>query len=65
MLVLLGEGLTNQGIARRLGIAETTVKGHLTSVFESIGVPDRLEAALWAQERSGWRDPADCESLSR
>src|SRR5437588_407667 len=49
VLVLLRQGLTNQGIARRLGIAEKTVKGHLTSVFESIGVADRVQTALWAQ----------------
>ena len=54
MLVLLGRRLTNQGIARRLGIAEKTVKSHLTSVFDCIGVADRVQAALWAQARSTW-----------
>ena len=49
VLALLAEGLANKQIARRLGIAEKTVKAHLTSVFQSIGVTDRTQAALWAQ----------------
>jgi DNA-binding NarL/FixJ family response regulator len=49
VLALLGEGLANKQIARRLGIAEKTVKAHLTSVFQSIGVTDRTQAALWAR----------------
>jgi len=49
VLGLLAEGLANKQIARRLGIAEKTVKTHLTSVFQSIGVTDRTQAALWAR----------------
>jgi DNA-binding NarL/FixJ family response regulator len=51
VLALLSEGLANKQIARRLGIAEKTVKAHLTSVFQSIGVTDRTQAALWARSR--------------
>ena len=50
VLDLVGEGLANKQIARRLGIAERTVKAHLTSVFQALGVTDRTQAALWAQE---------------
>lgn len=49
VLDLVGQGLANKQIARRLGIAERTVKAHLTSVFQAIGVTDRTQAALWAQ----------------
>ena len=49
VLALLAQGLANKQIARRLGIAEKTVKAHLTSVFQSIGVTDRTQAALWAR----------------
>jgi DNA-binding NarL/FixJ family response regulator len=45
---LVGEGLKNRQIAERLGIAEKTIKGHLTSVFLKLGVQDRLELALLA-----------------
>ena len=50
--VLVASGLANKQIARRLGISEKTVKGHLTHVFQAIGVTDRTQAALWA-ERNG------------
>ena len=49
VLVLVAEGLPNKLIARRLEISEKTVKTHLTSVFQRIGVSDRTQAALWAQ----------------
>ena len=48
----VASGLANKQIARRLGISEKTVKGHLTQVFQTIGVTDRTQAALWA-ERHG------------
>ena len=51
VLALLAEGLANKQIARRLGIAEKTVKAHLTSVFQRIGVTDRTQAALWAHRQ--------------
>lgn len=51
VLALVREGLANKVIAMRLGIAEKTVKAHLTSVYESIGVSDRTGAALWARDR--------------
>lgn len=54
VLSLIGLGLPNKEIARRLDITERTVKGHLTSIFREIGVSDRTQAALWAQ-RNGVR----------
>jgi DNA-binding NarL/FixJ family response regulator len=50
VLLLVAEGLANKQIARRLGIAERTVKVHLGSVFRRIGVTDRTSAALWARD---------------
>jgi DNA-binding NarL/FixJ family response regulator len=52
VLALVRQGLANKQIARRLGISERTVKAHLTSTFQRIGVVDRTQAALWA-ERNG------------
>jgi DNA-binding NarL/FixJ family response regulator len=49
VLELVGEGLANKQIARRLGISEKTVKAHLTRVYAALGVTDRTQAALWAQ----------------
>jgi DNA-binding NarL/FixJ family response regulator len=48
VLAMVGEGMPNKAIARRLGISEKTVKAHLTSVYRQIGVTDRTQAALWA-----------------
>ncbi len=53
VLALIGEGLSNRLIARRLGIAEKTVKAHLTSIFGQIGVTDRVQAALWWSRHGG------------
>jgi DNA-binding NarL/FixJ family response regulator len=52
VLVLLADGLPNKVIAQRLGIAEKTVKAHVTHVFNALGVTDRTQAALWV-ERHG------------
>jgi DNA-binding NarL/FixJ family response regulator len=49
VLVMLAEGLPNKLIAQHLGIAEKTVKAHLTHVFHLLGVSDRMQAALWFQ----------------
>ena len=49
VLALVGQGMANKQIARALGIREGTVKAHLTSVFQRIGVHDRTSAALWAR----------------
>ena len=60
ILLLLTEGLANRQIARRLGIAEKTVKGHLTKIFHAIDVSDRTQAALWAERNMiSVADPAE------
>jgi DNA-binding NarL/FixJ family response regulator len=50
VLELVAEGMANKQIARRLGIAERTVKVHVGNVFKRIGVADRTSAALWARD---------------
>jgi DNA-binding NarL/FixJ family response regulator len=50
VLELLGAGMANKTIARRLGITEATVKAHLTRIYKQIGVTDRTQAAMWARE---------------
>jgi DNA-binding NarL/FixJ family response regulator len=51
VLRLVARGLPNKRIARELAISEKTVKGHLTNIFQRLGVDDRTQAALWAQRR--------------
>jgi DNA-binding NarL/FixJ family response regulator len=56
VLSLVVAGMANKQIARRLGISEKTVKGHLTNLFQRIGVADRTQAALWAERTGALRD---------
>jgi DNA-binding NarL/FixJ family response regulator len=49
ILALLAEGKPNKVIARRLEIAEKTVKNHVTRILQVLDVTDRTQAALWAQ----------------
>jgi DNA-binding NarL/FixJ family response regulator len=49
-LRLLHEGLPNKLIARRLGIAETTVKGHLHGLYDALQVRGRVEAVALTRD---------------
>ncbi len=48
VIALVSEGLKNKMIGEKLFISETTVRHHLTSVFEKLGVSNRLELILFA-----------------
>lgn len=56
VLRLVGAGLANKAIARKLGISDKTVKAHLTRVYAELGVADRTQAALWASTNLDHRD---------
>lgn len=46
------DGHPNKEIASRLGVTEPTVKHHLTSIFDKVGVSNRLELALFAMHHN-------------
>ena len=48
VLAELAKGRSNREIARALGVAEKTVKAHVSSVLAKLGVQDRTQAALLA-----------------
>jgi len=48
VLELIGRGFSNKRIAQELGVAEKTVKTHVTHVLGKLGVADRTQAALYA-----------------
>ncbi len=52
----LARGLSNREIASQLGIAEGTVKSHLNNLVLKLGVSNRLEAVVAAQQRGLLRD---------
>lgn len=48
VVTLIGEGIKNREIADRLFISETTVRHHLTSIFDKLDVGDRVELLIYA-----------------
>lgn len=48
VVFLICEGLQNKQIGQRLYISETTVRHHLTSIFDKLGVTNRLELVIYA-----------------
>jgi DNA-binding NarL/FixJ family response regulator len=58
VLQLVAEGLSNQEVADRLGLAEKTIKHHMTNILGKLQVRSRVEAALLAY-REGLGGPAE------
>ena len=56
VLVLLGEGKSNQQIASSLVITERTARTHVSNVLRKLGLESRTQAALWAA-REGLSPP--------
>ncbi|MFL5866795.1 MAG: response regulator [Thermoleophilaceae bacterium] len=50
---LIARGLSNKRIAAELGIAEKTVKAHVSNVLGKLGLSDRTQVAMHAV-RAGW-----------
>ncbi len=50
ILALVAEGLSNPAIARRLRLAEGTVKNYVSRILQKTGTQDRTQAALRARE---------------
>ena len=58
VVTLIGEGLKNKQIAERLFISETTVRHHLSSVFNKLNVSDRLELVIYAYRHGLAKPPS-------
>ncbi|WP_055712941.1 response regulator [Streptomyces torulosus] len=48
ILALIGEGLTNREIGKRLYLSEKTVKNHISRLLAKLGVQRRVQAAVLA-----------------
>ena len=57
VLDLIGDGLSNREIGEKLGVAEKTVKNHITSLLSKMGLQRRTQVAAWVagQRAAGWR----------
>ncbi len=51
ILRLLAAGASNKEVAKKLGLANSTVKNKLTVLFSKIDVADRTQAAIFALKR--------------
>jgi DNA-binding NarL/FixJ family response regulator len=45
---LVGKGLSNKDIAYTLSISDSTVRHHMTSIFDKVGVPNRQKLLIHA-----------------
>jgi len=54
---LIGDGLSNRQIAEALGVAEKTVKNHVTAILGKMGLQRRTQVAarVAGQRSSAWR----------
>lgn len=50
VIVLIGQGLSNKDIANRLCISGITVRHHLTSIFDKLGVTSRQKLLIRAHQ---------------
>ncbi|HEY6798729.1 MAG TPA: response regulator transcription factor [Kineosporiaceae bacterium] len=57
VLELIGDGLSNREIGDQLGLAEKTVKNHVTGLLAKMGFRRRTQAAAWVaahRQGTGW-----------
>ena len=58
ILALIGDGLTNREIGRKLYLSEKTVKNHISRLLAKLGVQRRVQAAVLASHLEH-REPSD------
>ncbi len=51
VLDLVAQGLPDEAIAERLGIARNTLRNHIAVIYDKLGVHRRSAVVVWARER--------------
>lgn len=64
VLALMGEGLDPRAIARRLGLSIHTVRGHVKSILQKLGVHSQLEAVVLAFREGLLRGEASTSAVA-
>lgn len=62
ILQCLIEGASNKSIARKIHIAEATVKVHVKAILRKLRVQNRTQAAIWGMNNGSLAEPANCNS---
>ena len=52
VLMMMSQGLLNKQIAYELGVSEATIKAHVTAIMSKLGVNNRTQAVLAANQLS-------------
>ena len=52
VLMMMSQGLLNKQIAFELNVSEATVKAHVTAIMQKLGVNNRTQAVLAANQLS-------------
>lgn len=64
ILHCLIEGASNKSIARKIHIAEATVKVHVKAILRKLRVQNRTQAAIWGMNNGSLAEPANSNSPS-
>ena len=51
VLGLVAQGLSDEVIARQIGISRNTVRNHVSAIYRAVGVQKRSALVVWARER--------------
>jgi DNA-binding NarL/FixJ family response regulator len=51
IIELVAQGLTNREVAKALGTTEYVIKNYLRTIYDKLGLWNRVELALWYEAR--------------
>lgn len=63
-IVLVAAGLTNKQVSRVMRTTEDMVKKYLKSIYNKLGLWNRVELALWYEHRKWEMKRADRQTLN-
>lgn len=65
VVILVGQGLTNQEAGKRLGLSPSTIKSHLERIGDRLGIGERAGIVAYAIRSGQWRVEQDRPAPSR